>query len=67
LPWESQAETLPEPTLPINIGPTIGMHLIKSYGKEYHDKTFGFKNKGTYFFIGNSRVKFEGDNSEIGW
>jgi len=33
LPWGSQAESLPEPPLPINIGPTIGTYLIKSYGK----------------------------------
>jgi len=66
LPWGSQAEALPEPPLPINIGRTIGTHLIKSYGKEYGDKTYGFKNKGIYFFIGNSEVKFEGDNLEIG-
>jgi len=66
LPWGSQAEALPEPPLPINIGRTIGTHLIKSYGKEYGDKTYGFKNKGIDFFIGNSEVKFEGDNLEIG-
>jgi len=30
LPWGSQAEALPEPPLPINIGPTIGKYLIKS-------------------------------------
>jgi len=40
--------------------------VIESYDKEYGDKTFGFKNKDIYFFIGNSRVKFEGDNLEIG-
>jgi len=51
LPWGSQAEALPEPPLPINIGPTIGMHLIKSYGKEYGDKTYGFKNKGIDFLL----------------
>ena len=50
LPWGSQAETLPEPALPINIGPTIGTHLIKSYGKEYGDKTYGFIHKGIYIF-----------------
>ena len=61
LPWGSQAEALPEPPLPINIGPTIGTYLIKEYG----DKTYGFKNKGTDFSIGNSEVKFEGDNLEI--
>jgi len=62
----SQAEALPEPHLPFKVGPTIGTYLIKSYGKEYGDKTYGFKNKGTDFFIGNSEVKFEGDNIEIG-
>ena len=66
LPWGSQAEALPEPPLPINIGSTIGKYLIKSYGKEFGDKIFGFKNKGKKFFIGNSRVQFEGDNLEIG-
>jgi len=66
LPWGSQAEALPEPPLPINIGPNIGKYLMKSYGKEFGDKTFGFKNKGTEFFVGNSRVKFEGYNLEIG-
>ena len=64
--WGSLAEALPEPPLQINIGPTIGKYLIKSYGKEFCDKTFGLKNKGTELFIGNSRVKFEGDNLEIG-
>jgi len=64
--WVSQAEALPEPPLPSNIGPTIGKYLIKSYGKEFGDKTFGLKNKGTEFFIGNSRAKFERDNLEIG-
>jgi len=53
LPCRSQAEVLPEPHLPINIGPTIGTYLIKSYGKEYGHKTFGFKNKDIYLFIGN--------------
>ena len=66
LPWGSQAEALPEPPLPINIGPTSGKYLIKSHGYQYGDKTFGFKNKGIDFFIGNSGVKFEGDNLEIG-
>ena len=66
LPWRSQAETHPEPPLPINIGPTIGEYLIESYGDEYGDKTFGFKNKGVDFFIDKSRKKFEGDNLEIG-
>ena len=65
LPWGSQAEALPEPSLPISIGPTIGKYLIKSYGKEFGDKSFGFKKKVIHFF-GNSRVKFEGDNLEIG-
>ena len=64
--WGSQAEAIPEPPLPINIGPSIGKYLIKSYGKEYGNKTYGFKNKDKYFFIGNSRAKFEGDNLEIG-
>jgi len=64
--WGSQAEALLESPLPINIVPTIGTHLIKSYGKGYGDKTYGFKNKGIDFFIGNSEVKFEGDNLEIG-
>ena len=50
LPWGSQAEALPEPTLPINIGQTIGTYLIKPYGKEYGDETFGFENKGTDFY-----------------
>jgi len=66
LPCGSQAEAIPEPPLPINIGPTIGTHLIKSYGKEYDDKTDGFENKLIDCFIGNSEVKFEGDNLEIG-
>ena len=66
LPWGSQAEALPEPPLPVNMGPTIGPHLIKSYDKEYCDKTYGFKSKDIELFIGNSRVKFEGDNLEIG-
>ena len=66
LPWGSQAEALPEPPLPINIGPTIGTYLIQSYVKEYGDKTYGLRNKGIDFFIGNSSVKFEGDNLEIG-
>ena len=61
LPWGSQAEALPEPLLPINIGPTIREYLIKSYGEEYGDKTFEFKNKGVDFFIGYSRAKFERD------
>jgi len=65
LPWGSQAEALPEPLLPINIGSIIGRYLIKSYGKEYGDKTFGIKNKDEKFFIGKSRMKFEGDNLEI--
>ena len=65
MPWGSQAEAFHEPPLPINIGPTIGTYLVKSYGKKYGDKTYGFKNKDR-FFIGNSRVKFEGDNLEIG-
>jgi len=51
LPWGSQAEALPEPPLPINIGPTIGECLIKSYGKEYGDKTFVFKNKDIDFLL----------------
>jgi len=66
LPWGSQAEALPEPPLPVNMGPTIGPHLIKSYDKEYGDKTYGFKSKDIELFIGNSRVKSEGDNLEIG-
>ena len=51
LPWGSQAEALPEPPLPINIGPTIGRYLIKSYGKEFGDKTFGLRNKSTEFLL----------------
>jgi len=51
LPWGSQAEALPEPLLPIIIGPTIGKNLMKSYGDGYGDKTFGFKNKGMYFLL----------------
>jgi len=51
LPWGSQAEALPEPPLPINVGPTIGTYLIKSYGKEYCDKTYGFKNKEIDFLL----------------
>ena len=62
LPWGSQAEALPEPPIPINIGPNIGTYLIKSYCKEFGDKTYGFKNKDRNFYIGSSRVKFEGDN-----
>ena len=50
LPWGSQAVALPEPPLLINIGPTIGKYLIKSYGDEYGDKTFGFENKGIHFY-----------------
>jgi len=65
LPWGSQAEALPEHPLPINIGPIIGRYLIKSYGKKYGDKTFGLKTKDEKFFIGKSRIKFEGDNLEI--
>ena len=65
LPWGSQAEALPETPLPINIGPVIGRHLIKSYGKEYGDKILGLKTKDEKFFIGKSRIKFEGDNLEI--
>jgi len=51
LPWGSQAEALPEPSLPINIGSIIGTNLIKSCGKEYGDKTYGFKNKYIYFLL----------------
>jgi len=51
LPLGSQAEELPEPPLPINVGPTIGTYLVRSYGKEYGDKTYGFKNKGIYFLL----------------
>ena len=65
LPWGSQAEALPEHPLPINIGPIIGRYLIKSYGKEYGDKTFGLKTKDENFFVGKSRIKFEGVNLEI--
>jgi len=51
IPWGSQVEALPELPLPINIGPTIGTHLIKSYGEEYGDKTYGLKNKGKDFLM----------------
>ena len=57
LSWGSQAEALLEPPLPINIGPTIGKYLIKSYGKEYGDKTYGFITKGIYFFCRNINEK----------
>jgi len=65
LPWGSQTEALSGPPLPINIGPIIGRYLIKSYGKEYDDNTFGLKTKDEKYFIGKSRIKFEGDNLEI--
>ena len=32
LPWGSQAEALPEPPLPINIGPIAGRYLIINQG-----------------------------------
>jgi len=48
--WGSQAEALHELPLAFNIGPNIGAYLIKSYGKEYGDKTYGFKIKANIFY-----------------
>jgi len=52
--------------IPTNVGPNVLKNLNKYFSKGMGDSTYGFKNDGDEYDLGQTKVEFKGDNIKIG-
>jgi len=64
LPWKPELPEIEFP-MPINVGP-IAHEYLNNYLTEKGDRTFGIKYKNGVYYLGNTRVDFNGNNLIIG-
>jgi len=68
LPWRPELEepqALKSETLPINVGP-IAHEYLNNYLTEKGDRIFGIKYKNGVYYLGKTRVDFDGNDLIIG-
>jgi len=64
LPWRPELPDIEFP-MPINVGPVVHESL-NNYLTEKGDRTFGIKYKNGGYYLGNTRLDFDGNNLIIG-
>ena len=64
MPWKPELPEIEFP-MPINVGP-IAHEYLNNYLTEKGDRTFGIKYKNGVYYLGNTRIDFDGNNLIIG-
>jgi len=64
LPWKSELPQIEFP-MPINVGP-IAHEYLNNYFTKKGDRTFGIKYKNGVYYLGNTRIDFDGNTLIIG-